>query len=77
MTFTIIKDTPPLSLASKYPFAEMQIRDAFDFPVAQDWIKKRDQIRSAANYWKKAFGSEAKFSVRLINEITGRCRRNA
>jgi hypothetical protein len=88
MTFEIIKNTPPMKGArpgagkSKYPFADMEVDDAFDFPLGEMKLDNSDfrstaNTRSPAHNWARKNQPEWKFSVCKINETTGRCRRNA
>jgi hypothetical protein len=86
MTFEIIKNTPPLPGArprkgeSKYPIADMEVGDAFDFPLSHQGRRGEDRaantLRSIISKWRKTTGSRAAFSICKINETTGRCRRN-
>ena len=87
MAFNIIKDTPPMEIRrakkgeSKYPFAVMQVGDAFDLPLtgikyANGADKALARLHSAVKNWKRRTGSGFKFQSGVVGDNT-RCRRNA
>ena len=87
MSFKIIKDAGPLPkrMARReilYPFAEMDIGDAFDAPrdkgkAPSGADRRQGAIAGSANAWARRHNPSAKFTVRRIDEHTVRCWRIA
>ena len=81
--FEIIKNAPPppvKSVSLIYPFASMEVGDAFD--ALRDMGKtktgsdrRQNAICAAARTYRKAHNSTAKFTVRVLDADTVRCRR--
>lgn len=72
-TYTIIKNVElpkPRCRKAKYPFAEMEIGDAFDVPVSQS-----NNARTAAFQYGKRHGGS--FTARKISADIARCYRVA
>jgi hypothetical protein len=82
MTYKIIKNSPPLARRGKYPFAEMEVGDAFDTPRdmgknARGSDMRQQSVANTANYWVKHHNPTAKFRTQLFDADTVRCRREA
>ena len=87
MAFEIIKDAGAApqrtgGFPSQYPFAKMDVGDAFDAPrdmgstkLGSD--KRRASVAGCASSWARSHNSKVKFVTRLIDEHTVRCWRIA
>lgn len=87
MPFNIIKDTPPIEPRrsmkgeSKYPFATMEVGDAFEIPLTGiKYANGADTgltlLRSAVQSWKRRTGSGFEFQMGSVGD-NARCRRSA
>jgi hypothetical protein len=78
---TIIKNAPPPKAITHYPFADMEVGDAFDMPrigknnAGEDIMQKR--ICAASRVRSKSRGGLAKFTTRIHDDKTVRCYRIA
>lgn len=80
--FEVIKNAGTPSPVNQYPFAKLEVGDAFDAPRdMKSCSTKRDtrqvSILNAARYYSKHYNPEAKFTTRIIDENTVRCWRIA
>ena len=83
--FEIIKNAPPpraKGTSEIYPFASMEVGDAFDAPrdmgkTKNGGDKRQNIIGSCAGTYKKQHNPTAKFTVRILDADTVRCRRFA
>jgi hypothetical protein len=78
---TIIKNAPPPAPLAKYPFAGMEVGDAFDCPRCGESSTGSDlaqiRINASASSWNRRRGGKMKFTVRIIDDKTVRCYRIA
>lgn len=83
--FPVIKAAPPLPNGQGkpcYPFADMEVGDAFDCPRDQGLTiygkdNRQKNVATSAAGWARRHNPSARFSVRIIDERTVRCRREA
>ena len=71
MTIKIIKNAEMPKPRANYPFADMEVGDAFDYPGGST------KVATAAFQWRKRNNPAVKFTVRKIDENTVRCWRVA
>ena len=83
--FEIIKNAPPPPVKASseiYPLASMEVGDAFDAPrdmgkTGNGGDRRQNSISAATQTYRKAHNSVAKFTVRILDADTVRCRRFA
>ena len=83
--FEIIKNAPPPPVKASseiYPFVSMEVGDAFDAPrdmgkTRTGGDRRQNSINAATQTYRKAHNSAAKFTVRILDADTVRCRRFA
>lgn len=76
--FDVIKNAPepaagfgrgPKGRASIYPFASLELGDAFDVPLGDEPSQRvRARITSAATYYRKAKAPDARFSIYTLGD---------
>lgn len=62
-------DKPKRHQRAKYPFAEMELDDSFEFPVSEI----RRVQNAAAEHSRRHAHLKVKFSTRTISDKKGRC----
>lgn len=80
--YEIIKNAPPMGPRSRYPFADMEVWDAFDAPDdrgvdAWGGSIRQSTINSCARAWAKRRSPGAKFTIRKQPGGIIRCQRIA
>lgn len=80
--YEIIKNAPPMKPRSKYPFADMEVWDAFDAPDDRGVDARGNSIRqsiinSCSRVWAAKSSPSAKFTVRKQPGGIIRCQRIA
>lgn len=80
--YEIIKNAPPMKPRSRYPFADMEVGDAFDVPDDMGVRPKgesgrQNSIGSCSRVWVKKYSPGAKFTIRKQPGGIIRCQRIA
>lgn len=85
MMFEIRRNAPPLANRQGSPccpFDDMNVGDAFDAPRDQGLTpygkdRRQRNVATSAAAWARRHNPAARFAVRIIDEHTVRCRREA